>query len=382
MKRCIYCDEEKDEKDFSREHILPKAIGGALLPQNPFITDEVCERCNNISGLFIDAPFTKSWLFTNYRSSNATKFASITPQTTLPLFYFGVMKDLKYEDKICECYLGPNGDRIYHFHRPYDEDDTLNIVGGAPPHFKNKSLDEGFVFIFIRSDNPVWLPVVINSFTSHFKKSTLYLGNGPAPKVPDSNFQNIPEKLKELHNKMKSLNGATHEVTTIMDVDLGNRFLAKLALGLGCHFLNESYKTSEDASLLRKFMWAKKKEDRDKILIHDSGFLNSETKTFDEFLKWDGGHIINLMVSDNRLVLYTNFYGQQGSLIQVTSNKSHWEGKINGSMLFIIMPVMQRYVGPIHMVELLAHRISDNKNSEILKLENEIANIPPTPPLG
>ena len=99
-------------------------------------------------------------------------------------------------------------------------------------------------------------------------------------------------------------------------------------------------------------------------------------------MKWEGGHIIHLMTNHNTLALHTNFYGQQGSLIQVTSNKSHWEGKINESMLFIIMPEMQRYVGPIHMAELLAHRNSDYKNSEILKLENEIANIPPTPPLG
>ena len=141
MKRCIYCDREKDEKEFSQEHILPRAIGGVLLPQNPFTTNEVCERCNSISGFFIDAPFTKSWFLNNYRSSNVTKFATITPHTILPLVYFGVMEDLKYEDRICECYLGPNGDRIFHFHNPYDEEfDTLNIIG-VPPHLKNKGLD-------------------------------------------------------------------------------------------------------------------------------------------------------------------------------------------------------------------------------------------------
>jgi len=383
MKRCIYCDIEKEDKEFSQEHIIPRAIGGVLLPQNPFSTNDVCVRCNTISGFFIDAPFTKSWIINNYRASNATKFATITPKTILPLVYMGVMKDVRYNDKICENYLGPNGDVIYHFHKSYDEEfDILNIVG-LPPHLKNKSLDDGFVFIFIRSDNPVWLPTVINSFISHFKKSIQYLGNGATPNIQGSNFQDIPTELKDLHKELLSLNGKMLEMTVSMDVDLGNRFLAKLALGLGCIFLNETYKTSHDASLLRNFMWAKKKEDRDKIPIHGSGFFNSDRlKEVDTYLKWEGGHIINLMVIGDSLVLYANFYGQNGNLIQISSNKSAWEGKINESMLYIIMPEMQRFVGPIHMAELIAHRESEYKCNEILKLEIEIAKIPSNPPLG
>jgi hypothetical protein len=383
MKRCIYCDREKHDKEFSQEHILPRSIGGVLMPKNPFSTNEVCERCNNISGFFIDAPFTKSWIINNYRSSNSKKFATITPQTILPLSYMGIMKDVKYDDKLCENYLGPNGDVIYHFHKPYDEEfDTLNIVG-LPPHLKNKSLDEGFVFIFIRSNNPVWLPTVLNSFISHFKKSIQYLGNGPTPNIPGTNFQDIPTELVNLHKELLSLQGKEHKVTVTMDIGLGDRFLAKLALGLGCIFLNETFKTSEDASLLRNFMWTKKKEERDKIPIQGSGFFNSEKmKEVDEFLKWEGGHTINLMKIEDSLILYANFYGQSGNVIKITNNKSHWKGKINESMLFIVMPEMQRFVGPINMAELLAHRGSDYKNSEILKLENEIANIPPNPPLG
>ncbi len=189
--------------------------------------------------------------------------------------------------------------------------------------------------------------------------------------------------MKELHEKLLKLNGKTHEMSVTMDVDLGSRFLAKLALGLGCLFLNENYKRSADASLLRQFMWSRKKEERDKIPIHGSGFFSAERmKEVISHLNWDGGHIINLMAIGDSLALYTNFYGQNGSLMQISNDPSHWKGKINESMLFIILPEMQKYVGPISMIEFIGHKYSDYKNSDMLQLESDIANIPPNPPLG
>src|SRR5262245_58765229 len=54
---CIYCGRLKPRSEFSLEHIWPDKAGGNLLPAAIFHTEKVCERCNNISGLYIDGPF-------------------------------------------------------------------------------------------------------------------------------------------------------------------------------------------------------------------------------------------------------------------------------------------------------------------------------------
>ena|ERR1700730_6272593 len=59
MKKCIYCGRDKPLVDFSDEHIWPDALGGDFL--EPFWrTEDVCGRCNNLSGVFVDGAFIKS----------------------------------------------------------------------------------------------------------------------------------------------------------------------------------------------------------------------------------------------------------------------------------------------------------------------------------
>jgi len=61
---CVYCRLEKDLTEFSMEHIFPQSLGGALCG-NLFKTNQVCKRCNNILGIFVDGAFIKSFFRTN-----------------------------------------------------------------------------------------------------------------------------------------------------------------------------------------------------------------------------------------------------------------------------------------------------------------------------
>ena len=65
--KCIYCNKETDE--FSLEHIFPDSLGGAYL-NNIFKTRQVCRKCNNLSGLYVDSAFVK-----NFFSTTATIFS-------------------------------------------------------------------------------------------------------------------------------------------------------------------------------------------------------------------------------------------------------------------------------------------------------------------
>lgn len=52
MKRCIICGQKLTEENNSREHIVPKRIGG-IHPHK----DIICKTCNNLMGSVIDKPF-------------------------------------------------------------------------------------------------------------------------------------------------------------------------------------------------------------------------------------------------------------------------------------------------------------------------------------
>lgn len=382
MKTCIYCNRERPESEFTQEHILPRALGGAIKPTNPFSTDLVCNTCNTISGFFIDAPFAKSWFINNYRAENAKKYIKLTSSTILPLVYFGVIDELKYKDQICEFYIGPTGDLIYHFHLPYPEEIDSPVIIGIPPHLRKKGIDYGFAFLFIRSNNPKWIPTIINSFADNFKKSKLYLGNASIPKSSGLNFSDIPEDLNELVQKIKSMNGKEHKNNFKVDIDTGNRFIAKLALGLGCIFLKEEYKTSSDAELLRKAMWTKNYKERRKLKIHGSGFLGGgeNMKNVNELLRWDGGHVIYLMHVGDSLALYTSFYEQNSSIIQITENRNHWEGALDKGVVYVVIPERQKCVGPISIEDFIGHRYSNFKNKHLTELEQDLATVEPLPP--
>ncbi|SHE31194.1 HNH endonuclease [Desulforamulus putei DSM 12395] len=173
MPLCVYCGQEKPAEQFSREHVIPRAIGGNLRPYNPFTLNQVCKRCNSICGTYIDGPFVKNWLTQNYRAEIAKKYVNINSNPILPLIYFGPVNGLVYKEKICELWLGPTGDTIYHFHEPYPEEPDVPPMVGIPTYARTDQIDHGFAFLFVRSNNPVWHPTILHSFNEQFKQSVI-----------------------------------------------------------------------------------------------------------------------------------------------------------------------------------------------------------------
>jgi hypothetical protein len=79
----------------------------------------------------------------------STIYLQSTPGVTdfLPLNYMGYLEELNVGTRVCEFWLGPTGDRIYHFHEPYsDEPGSLTAVG-PPLHIRKELVDPGFVFL-------------------------------------------------------------------------------------------------------------------------------------------------------------------------------------------------------------------------------------------
>lgn len=366
-KSCLYCKNEKPEEEFSQEHVLPRAIGGNLNTYNPFSINDVCNRCNSLSGLFIDGPFIKSWLINNYRAEAAQRYCHLTPNTILPLNCFGEIEELKYEDKICEFWLGPTGDTIYHFHDEYPEELDCPPMIGVPPTAFKKKIDYGFVFLFIRSNNPKWHPTIVFSTVANFEKTIIYLGNGNKPDLRQ--FEDIPENLKKLHKKLLSIQGIKHKIKFKAGINFADRFLCKLALGIGSIVLNPEFKFSQSADLLRQGMWTKNSEDRKMLPIKGSGIYSNKTLLgpLDQFTKWNGGHTFLIMRNCDILTLYSNFYETNSSVIVVSNEPNHWKGKIEEGIVYIVSPSLSKAVGPINLADYIAHRIEPSMPNEALR---------------
>jgi hypothetical protein len=379
MTRCVYCNKEKNKDEFSQEHVIPRSIGGNLSSQNPFLLNNVCKRCNTISGVYIDGPFIKSWLIHNYRSEALFKYTDITRNPVLPLKYIGPFNGINFKDYICELWLGPTYDTIYHFHKSYPEEPFVSPMVGLPSYSGKYEIDPGFAFLFVRSNNPAWHPTIRLSFAEQFKGSVLFLGNGPNPK--DGLFSDIPPELHDLHLKLKGLSGKMHKGSIEMGVDYGDRFLAKVALGLGTIMLKPSFINSDSAQLLRAFMWTKDRNERKKIPLGSTGFLGELNDNFKRFMSWPSGHIIALITTGNLLSLYVSFYEHQCAIIQVSAEPEHWNGIITQSIVFVIIPGLQRYVGPKNMASYIGHKIEPSiKDPDLCNLENEMSNVIELPP--
>ncbi len=74
---------------------------------------------------------------------------------------------------------------------------------------------------------------------------------------------------------------------------------------------------------------------------------------------------------NGKLTLYVNFYDEKTAAIVITRNKKHWDSdKFKNGLVYIIVPALQRYVGPLKFSQFLNHRSSDCiKNLDLEKLE-------------
>lgn len=306
------------------------------------------------------------------------KYANINTNPVLPLRYLGVINSLQQGTKICELWLGPTGDPIYHFHDPYPEELDVPPMVGVPTYAKRNEIDNGFAFLFVRSNNPIWHPTIVFSFVEQFKKSTLYLGNGPRPN--GNAFSDIPSELVKLQEKLIVATRQSNEVTFAFGPNCGDRFLAKIALGIGSLILNQNFVLSHSANLLRRFMWEKSVEKRSEIGISGSGFFTEKIDSLKRILDWPGGHLLNIIQVKDRLLLYTSFFGAQEAVITISSEPEHWQGKVDEGLVYVVAPGIQKYVGPKGMGEFIAHKAGNYLDQELSALEDEMQQYSELPP--
>lgn len=368
---CIYCGLFKNSGEFSKEHVFPQAIGGNLEPTNPFTTKAVWRQCNSRVGQYVDGPFIKSWLLSGMRAGNAIKYCSLEGNSILPLRCMGQLQIDSGIDKVCDFWMGPANDLIYHFHDPYPSEPNVPPIVGPPTNYFHGSFDPGFALVFINASNPVWHRPILSSISKQFPKSELYAVNTNLQGY--KNYRTLPSSLEQLKNYIKAnyLN-REHKLNIGIGINFESRFLCKLALGIGYIKFGEEYAQSEYADLLRTALWTPSLVERQKIPLRGTKLNSSNAQTISRTIKYDAGHSLALMKAGNDSVIFVSFFGQTTATI-VVSDDARFSQQIAPDHVYTLCPALRRCSGPIDLHDYLAHRLNEQSHPELTKMDNDLS---------
>ncbi len=385
---CTYCGRAVTESELSAEHVIPRRLA-RIEPHNPFMLRTVCARCNSACGRHVDAPFLKSWTAQNATANSAINFSELTQDTALPLCYMGEIESLKQEPKVCDFWMGPTGDRIYHFHAPYEQDAHARVAVGLPQWGPKEKFDPGFVFVAIHSILQPWPAILINSLFETFPDSEFFVLNAATPSGMNrrgQHFSDIPPELGPLKTVLAAMNGQEHRVKTVIFTDAPDRFMAKVTLGFGALFLAPSFSTSPAANKLRSALWTRSAAEREKIRLRGRKFLGEADP-----LKWlvnlPGCHTVAGLTSGNHFMLLLRMGETEAYAMEVSDEPAHWAGTpAERGIVFVIAPGFRSCVGPLTQQDLVFDYCSrtDPKHGphpELEALRCRLQSPPPRPPM-
>jgi len=279
LNKCIYCNQEKNEIDFSLEHIFPDAFGGSFLPQI-FKTKSVCKKCNNLAGLYIDAPVINSFFASQlFLTNEYLGYYDFSNEPYIPFRYTGFANDyIKHKDyDFCEMWLWFDGSKVYHFHN--NSNDDFEFISGGDPRKRKNNKSAGEIYIVGISNENYWIELLFKACLTKFKKSKIFLVNH----LLKDNKKVHSEEQKRIINELFKTKDVKNSIPNKLDFDV--RFKAKLSLGLGSTLFEDSFMHSKEATNLRDIFWNKDYENLNKLKPAMNNFFK-ENKDLDKLFKF------------------------------------------------------------------------------------------------
>jgi hypothetical protein len=377
MRTCVYCGDEKEEKEFSDEHIWPDALGGDHL-NNFWRTDDVCRGCNSASGVYVDGAFIKSFAGAAERSDSALEYVTVSrpEKVVLPLNYLGYLRDLPTnEGEVAEFWVGPCGANIVHF-RPSDLEDNWAAFASGDPRLGRKPATAGRVYMALTSEDPFWIEVSLSTFKAHFKRAAHFVTNAElrpedAPlKQPDLTDLIQAKDMAAFNSILTAtMAGKSTNVRVKTGPDLGARFMAKLALAVGYKLFGTAYLATDYAKEMRRGFREANPEKRRSIRINGIGYWQSPGLAgAEEVLKWPGAWVLMLMTIDGAVQL--NIVTPRGRTMHVTVTADAFlvagmDGSYRNGIAWLTVPELGEAVGPIELPDYIAHQLGERAMSEL-----------------
>lgn len=363
----MYCGLNKPVEEFSLEHIWPDALGGDFL-EDFWKSDEICQKCNSISGVFVDGAFIKSWMGAGERAHGAREYLSLTNPSkgAYPLHYMGPLPDFETRPgEVVEFWMGPCGEQILHF-RSEDNEALWASYAGGDPRKGSKKTRWGRAYILLRSSEEFWTLVALSSFKHHFKGAR-YIANANFPKewtafeTPDPSDPVQSDDLKVINAFIEKVH-KREDIRAALTVpyDLGNRFLAKVALAAGYKMLGKGFVETEYAKQLRYAFREADAKKRRSSKVRGTGYLEpSPMDPMSDLLAWPGAWVLLIIVIGGALSL--NVVTPLGKMMTVLISDdagliADLDKGVSDRLVWLTIPALGEALGPLPLPEYLAHQ--------------------------
>lgn len=389
MKVCIYCGYEKAEEQFSDEHIWPDALGGDFLPRDIWRTDEVCQKCNSMAGVFVDGAFIRSWMGQAERSSDCYEYlAGRGKPAAVPLHYLGQIRNVPIPaGHVADLWAGPCGANVIHI-RPDDSDEQWTTYAGGDP--RAKKFKAGRVYMALTSDHEFWIAVSLLSFRHQFDRAERFVVNMDIPanwpfKEPDRSDAAQSEDMKAVDAVTgASRAGKKIHLQQVISVDTGNRMLAKLGLAVGYKLLGAAFLETKNGKNLRTGMREAKFEKRQEIAVLGSGlFGQAGLEAVQDILAWRGGWVLLVSMVQGKLALSVIVPSGKSMTILISDDAdllANLAPNYQDGTIWITVPAAGEAVGPIPLVEYLAHQTKTITLPALRNLESKRGDSTKLPP--
>lgn len=300
MRKCIYCRIEKFRDEFSLEHVIPQFLGGSLAPD--FLkTKDVCKKCNNDLGLFVDAAFSKDWVVYNQLSLLHYDFKSKEGGEALPLIYEGVINldiPCMQHNEMCELWCGPNQDKILWIKN--NDERFVTFVGNNPRNTKSKP-SRAYHFHSQKMRGSLQKTITsIKSFEAFFKNKKVKKVTFTPVSVIDKNRQEtvtcyssmdyVDERRLQFFQEKGFITNEKIHIKYSVNVNNSYRLMAKLALGISYCLLGQKGIEGKYAEELYKTLW------------YREGDLETGMNGYDSFYSDDSDPVIENLMSNKGAV--------------------------------------------------------------------------------
>ncbi|MGI9250063.1 MAG: HNH endonuclease [Pseudohongiellaceae bacterium] len=389
MQKCIYCG--KTNVNFSHEHIWPAALGGDFLSEH-WKTDDVCQKCNNLAGLFVDGAFIRGFFGTAERAHDGLQYLSPTNvERAISLHYMGTVENVTTTPGEVADYWTCVGANILHLRAKNGKNLSTNwgaYVGGDLMR-SSRTSHAGRVLVSFTSEEPYWINIALNSIKQQFPKAEIFVTNANLDEK-ETRFQEMilnSDDSQVMDQFTKILDSGEHvKCKSMIDPHADYRFLIKLALGVGYKHFGPNFLSTPYAKKLRKGIWEQDRKKLKALQILGTGYLQGGSNDdIIEGLRWPGGWQLVLLDHCNRLSLMVITPSGQKMVIQVTDEcefLDNFKEKYQTGCFWLTVPAVKRAVGPISYADFLAHMTTCDKKhnglAEIEAMRGDPTKLPPT----
>lgn len=368
MKECIYCRNQKEDVEFTLEHVLPQFIGGAYAPDE-LKTRDVCKKCNSNLGLFVDAGFEKSWLVHNHLKSAAHAFFNPEEPTGLPFVCMG-NSDLHPPEmsnsEVCELWIGPLGEKVYWIR---EKDERLYWYSGGNPRTVKKKKSKAYFIFSERSNKNIilsWLSFKECFEGKKVKKIMCSIVDGADPlKIGFSNPDELDHKRTNYFFS-KSKQNAREKGSAAMYMHYDVRFLAKIAIGVSYCLFGKKVLDTDYMKELNKALWYRQGEELPSVNF-GSNLHSKDDHLLSKMLGCENAVTLTLLPNSVGLGINLNISNSLNWVAQCALNEDLDNDdlqKIGNGLVIVLFKTLKKGI-VLEYPEFLAYKTGSYQNDEL-----------------